>query len=94
MTEVLQHFINSNKAALIKIYNTEKDKLDTESVLLINYEKIEDIKVTIGAIETLDNTIKTKIDEVKKLHPADDNKVHIYAVCMKDKNNVHVVLMT
>ena len=92
MTEVLEHFVNSNKAALINIYNTEKDKLETESVLLINYGKIEDIKVTIGAIETLDDTIKAKIDEVKKLHPVDEN-VHIYAVCMKDKDNVQVVLM-
>ena len=59
MTEVLEQFVNSNKEALVKIYNTEKDKLNTEYVLLINHEKIKDIKVTIGAVITLDDPINT-----------------------------------
>ena len=91
MTEVLEHFVNSNKAALINIYNTEKDKLDNESVLLINYENIEDIKVTIGSVETLDNPIKDKLANIKQQH--DNDISNIYAVCFSSKTNVNIVLM-
>jgi len=89
---VLEHFVNSNKEALIRIYNTEKDKLETKSVLLINYEKIDDIKVTIGTIDSLDKPIQEKITEIKKDHESDDD-TNIYAVCVDDKKNVNVVLM-
>lgn len=64
--EVVHQFINQYKTQLIEIYNKETENVDEPYLLLINYTKSDDIKVSCSPIRTINPQILVDLENIKK----------------------------
>ena len=84
--EVVHAFFNKFKTQIQEIY--EKEKKGDNSIILVNYENPEDIKVICTTTDTLDSKILCTLDNIKKKHSLENNTN--LAVIM-DKKDVNIV---
>jgi hypothetical protein len=85
--EILKTFFTNNSKQLQNIFNSEK-KNNSESILIINYTKIEDIKVSCFDLSSIEKKILTQLETVKEKHNETTNKN--YAITISD-NNINII---
>lgn len=80
--EILKSFCNQNKNQLKQIFEKEKVN-DKDSVLVINFTKPDDIKVTCMNVLTIEPKLLTNLYSVQKQHNDETNEK--YAITIKDE---------
>ena len=80
--EILNAFCNQHSNQLKEIFEKEK-VTNTESILVINFTKPEDIKVTCMNVATIEPKLLTNLYSVQKQHNDDTNEK--YAITIKDE---------
>lgn len=81
--EVIHQFVNQYKTQLIEIYNKETENVDEPYILLINYTKSDDIKVSCSPINTINPQILVDLENIKEKSKNTDNSN--YALIMNDE---------
>lgn len=80
--EIITHFVKSNKEQLINIYRKESEGIN-DCIIVINYTKIEDVKVACLEINTLDEEICKQLTLIKN-KTKDYNNAN-YSIAINDK---------
>lgn len=86
--EVIKKFVEQYKEQLNEIYTKETENVDEPHILLINYEKSDDIKVSCSPINTINPQIINDLDNIKKKSKNSDNSN--FALIM-NKKNVNII---
>tara|TARA_B100001248_G_scaffold261915_1_gene254943 strand:- start:1703 stop:1969 length:267 start_codon:yes stop_codon:yes gene_type:complete len=84
--EVVNAFFNKFKVQIKEIY--EKEKKGDDSIILVNYENPEDIKVTCTTIDTIEPRILIDLENIKKKTSQNNNEN--LAIIM-NKKNINIV---
>lgn len=81
--EVIQKFVEQYKEQLNEIYTKETENVDDPYILLINYTKSDDIKVSCSPMNTINPQILNDLDNIKKKSKNTDNSN--YALIMNNE---------
>lgn len=84
--EVVNVFFNKFKVQIKEIY--EKDKTGDDSIILVNYENPEDIKVICTTIDTIEPRILIDLENIKKKTSQNNNENLAIIMNKKDINIV------
>ncbi len=80
--EIITQFVKSNKEQLVNIYKKDSEGNDN-CIIVINYTKLEDIKVACLEINTLDEEICKQLILIKN-KTKDYNNAN-YSIAINDK---------
>ena len=84
--EVVNAFFNKFKVQIKEIY--EKEKKGDDSIILVNYENPEDIKVICTTIDTIEPRILIDLENIKKKTSQNNNENLAIIMNKKDINIV------
>ena len=84
--EVVNAFFNKFKVQIKEIY--EKEKKEDDSIILVNYENPEDIKVICTTIDTIEPRILIDLENIKKKTSQNNNENLAIIMNKKDINIV------
>ena len=84
--EVVNAFFNKFKLQIKEIY--EKEKKEDDSIILVNYENPEDIKVICTTIDTIEPRILIDLENIKKKTSQNNNENLAIIMNKKDINIV------
>ncbi len=80
--ELITQFVKSNKEQLVNIYNKDSEG-NNDCIIVINYTKIEDVKVACIELNTLNEEICKQLTLIKK-KTKDYNNAN-YCIAINDK---------
>lgn len=80
--ELITQFCTQHKTQLHEIFNKESYNGSNNHIILINYSKIDDIKVSCVEIQTIEKQILDDLENIKK--KKNDNSNENYAIVINE----------
>ena len=84
--EVINVFSNKFKSQIQEIY--KKDKKEDDTIILVNYQNPEDIKLICTTMDTVDPKIVVYLEKIKKNSNEETNDKFVIVINDKDINIV------